>query len=296
MIKRTTGDWIFDSFLYLFMALAAVVFIYPFWIVLAMSFNDAQDTVRGGIYFLPRKFSVENFKSVFSNTRLPMAYFISISRTVLGTVLHIIGTGTFAYALSKKYLMFRGFFLTLCIITMFFGGGLIPSVLNMRRLGFMDNYLVFIIPGMYSVMNMIIMKSFFNSLPPSLEESAKIDGANDLLIFFRIVIPTSMPVISTIALMTAVGHWNSWFDAYLFIRTKRYLEPLQLILQRIIMSAQAAAEITGGNVASGMAMSVITPYSIQLATLVIAIGPIIFIYPFFQKYFVKGFLIGAIKE
>jgi putative aldouronate transport system permease protein len=296
MIKRTTGDWIFDIFLYILLGFAAMAFIYPFWVVIALSFNDAQDTVRGGIYFWPRKFSFDNFKSVFSNARLPTAYLISISRTVLGTALHIVATGAFAYALSKKYLILRKFFLTLCIITMFFSGGMIPGVLNIRNLGFMDNYLVYIIPGLYSVWDMIIMKAFFNSLPPSLEESAKIDGANDVIIFFRIVIPTSMPVISTIALMNAVGHWNSWFDAYLYIKNNKFLEPLQLILQRIIMSAQAAAQITGVNVASGMIMELITPYSIQLATLVIAIGPIIFIYPFFQKYFVKGFLIGSIKE
>jgi ABC transporter, permease protein len=296
MFKRTKGEVVFDIFLYAFFALLSFLFIYPFWNVAAMAFNDAVDTNLGGIYFWPRVPTLENFKLVLSNEKIWNGYLVTIARTVLGTLLHVLGTGTFAYALSKKDLVFRKFYLTLCIITMFFGGGLIPSTINMRNLGFMDNFLVFIIPGMYGIMDMIIMKSFFLSLPSSLEESAKIDGANDMIIFFKIVVPSSKPVIATISLMTAVGQWNSWFDANIFILKRPELKPLQLLLNEIIMSAQGAmTSMTGGTVFNPAATSV-TPYAIQLATMIIAIGPIIFIYPFFQRYFVKGFMIGAIKE
>ncbi len=293
MYKRSKADWAFDAFLYGFMLLLAFCFIFPFWTVIVMSLNDATDLMRGGVYFWPRVFSMSNYKAVIENKQIVSAYLVTISRTVLGTALHILATGTFAYALSKKKLMFRNFYFALCVITMFFGGGLIPAVINMRNLGFMNNYLVYVIPGLYSVMDMIIMKSFFNSLPPSLEEAATIDGANDLTVFFRVVVPNTTPVIATIALMTAVGHWNSWFDAYLYI-TEKKLWPLQLLLQQIVLSAQNAAKFIEGTPA--IATGSVTPYSVQLATLVAAIGPIILIYPFFQRFFVKGFMIGAIKE
>ncbi len=293
MFKRTKGELVFDIFLYALMGLLAIIFIYPFLNVLALSFNDARDTTLGGIYLWPRKFTLENYKTVFQDNKIFTAYGVTIARTVVGTVTHVLCTATFAYALSKKQLMFRKFYLTLCLITMFFGGGLIPSVINLRNLGFMDSFWVYIIPNLYGIMDMLIIKSFFVTLPPSLEEAARIDGANDLRVFFQIVLPNSKPVIATIALMTAVGQWNSWFDAYIYIRNEK-LYPLQMLLQKIVMSAQGAASI--GSSSSAYQAGYVTPYSIQLATLVVAIGPIIFIYPFFQRYFVKGFMLGAIKE
>jgi len=277
------------------MAILAVAFIYPFWKVLVLSLNDANDTSLGGTLLWPRKFTLENFKIVFQNDLIVSSYLITISRTVIGTISSVVLTGLFAYGMSKKHLMFRNFYFALCIITMFFGGGLIPSTINMRNLGFANNYLVYIIPGLYSVMNMIIMKSFFVSLPISLEESALIDGANYFTVFFKIVFPSSMPVVATIALMNGVGQWNSWFDAYIFI-TKESLMPLQLVLQRIILGSNAAMEISKFVPSDEVIARRVTPYSIQMATLVVAIGPIILIYPFLQKYFVKGFFIGAIKE
>ena len=293
MFKRTKGELVFDIFLYALMGLLAILFIYPFLNVLALSFNDARDTTLGGIYLWPRKFTLENYKTVFQDNKIFTAYGVTIARTLIGTVTHVLCTATFAYALSKKQLMFRKFYLTLCIITMFFGGGLIPSVINLRNLGFMDSFWVYIIPNLYGIMDMLIIKSFFVTLPPSLEEAARIDGANDLRVFFQIVLPNSKPVIATIALMTAVGQWNSWFDAYIYIRNEK-LYPLQMLLQKIVMSAQGAASI--GSSSSAYQAGYVTPYSIQLATVVVAIGPIIFIYPFFQRYFVKGFMLGAIKE
>lgn len=291
--KRSVGDWVFDVLLYTFLGLMAFMFIYPFWTVLAMSFNSATDTMRGGIILWPREFTLNNYRAVFKDNSIYQAYFITISRTVLGTVTHLLCTSAFAYGLSKKYLIGRKFYFNLCIVTMFFSGGMIPGVLNIFNLGLGDSYLVYIIPGLYSVYDMIIIKSFFNSMPQSLEESAKIDGANDMLVFTRIVLPNSKAVLATIGLATAVGHWNSWFDAYLYI-TDEKLWPVQLLLQRVINSATNMADAVAQN--PNITAGGISSYSVQLATIIVAIGPIILIYPFFQQYFVKGMMIGAVKE
>lgn len=287
--KKSIASRIFDVFLYALMAALAVAFIYPFWSVIAMSLNDAADLARGGVYFWPRKFSLQNYIAVFEDGAVVRSYGITIARTVIGTFLAVICNGMFAYALSKKYLVGRKAYLTLCVITMFFGGGLIPTVINLRNLGFQNNFMVYIIPGLYNIMNVMILKANFNALPASLEEAAKLDGANDWTVFFRIVMPCSKPVIATVALMTAVGQWNSWFDAYIYVQDKN-LWPVQMVLQSIVSSSQSSV---GMSSASGGG---VTSYSIQLATMVVAIGPIILIYPFFQKYFSKGFMIGSIKE
>lgn len=291
--KRSVGDWIFDIFLYIFMALLAFLFIYPFWTVIMMSFNSATDTMRGGIIFWPRDFTLNNYRAVFKDNAIWQAYLITISKTVLGTLTHVFFTAAFAYGLSKKYLLGRKLYFNLCIITMFFSGGMIPGVLNILRLGFADNFLVYLIPGLYGVYDMIIMKSFFQAMPQSLEESAKIDGANDMLVFLKIVLPNATAVLATIALQTAVGQWNSWFDAYLYMSDEK-LWPVQLLLQRVIASATNMADAVAQN--PNIAAGSISSYSVQLATIVVAIGPIILIYPFFQKYFVKGMMIGAVKE
>ena len=291
--KRTAGDWIFDIFLYLLLGIMALLFIYPFWSVIAMSLNSAVDTMRGGIILWPREFTLSNYRAVFKDSSIYQAYFITIARTVIGTVTHLLCTSAFAYGLSKKHLMLRKTYFTLCIITMFFSGGMIPGVLNIFRLGLGNSFWVYIIPGLYGVMDIIIFKSFFISLPVSLEESAKIDGANDLTVFFRIVLPNSKAVLATIGLATAVGQWNAWFDAYLYVDNEK-LWPVQLLLQRVITSATNMADAVAQN--PNLSPGAVTSYSVQLATIIVAIGPIILIYPFFQKYFVKGMMIGAVKE
>ncbi len=291
--KRSVGDWIFDGILYAFLAVMAFLFIYPFWTVLAMSFNSAADTMRGGIILWPREFTWNNYAAVFKDNSIYKAYFITIARTVIGTVTHLICTSAFAYALSKKHLMFRKTYFYICIVTMFFSGGMIPGVLNIFNLGLNDSFLVYIIPGLYSVYDMIIMKSFFNAMPQSLEESAQIDGANDMLVFLRIVLPNAKAVLATIGLSTAVGQWNAWFDAYLYIEDPD-LWPVQLLLQRVIASATSLSDAVAQN--PNITAGSISSYSVQLATIIVAIGPIILIYPFFQKYFVKGMMIGAVKE
>lgn len=291
--KRTAADWCFDIILYTFLVVLAIIFIYPFWTTIAMSFNSANDIMRGGIILWPREFTLDNYRAVFNDDAVIRAYMVTIARTVIGTVAHLLCTSAFAYGLSKSYLVGRKFYFYLCIVTMFFSGGMIPGVLNIFNLGLADSFWVYIIPGLYSVYDMLIMKSFFHSLPQSLEESARIDGANDLQIFSRIVFPNSTAVLATIGLSTAVGQWNAWLDAKLYIDDPN-LWPMQFLLQKVVSSASSMTAVMAQN--PTMTYNSVSTYSVQVATIVVAIGPIILIYPFFQKYFVKGMMIGAVKE
>ncbi len=292
---KTKTEKIFDVIIIIAVILLTIIFLYPFLYILAVSFNDPSDTLKGGIVLWPRKFSTIAYETVFQNDSLLNAYGITIARTVIGSVTSVVFTGMFAYGLSKKRLMFRNFYFNLCIITMFFGGGLIPSVILIKNLGLTNNFLVYIIPALNSVFNMLVMKSFFNTLPASLEEAAKIDGCNDMGVFIKIVIPASLPIIATIMLFNAVGQWNTWMDAYLYVKDQN-LMPLQTILQRILNQAEAQQTLKDLALGADVAAQRITPQAVQLATMVVSIGPIVAVYPFFQKYFVKGFLIGAVKE
>ncbi|WP_242985394.1 carbohydrate ABC transporter permease [Vallitalea okinawensis] len=291
-MKKTIGEKIFDYVNILFMCIIIFLFIFPFWQLLMISFNDATDAMRGGIYFWPRMWTLKNYQMTLKHPLIGNAYLITILRTVIGTICSLLATGMFAYGLSKKHLVFRKVYLTLATITMFFSGGLIPTFLLIRGLGLTNNFWVYIIPSLISVWNMIIMKTFFQSLPASLEESAKIDGYNDLQIFFKIVLPTSTPIIAAIALFNGVGHWNAWFDAYIYINDANLL-PLQTILMKIVAQNSAAQELMQHEQA---VQGAVTPEAMKITTMMIAIGPIVLIYPFLQKYFMKGIMIGAIKE
>lgn len=275
--------------------------LYPFWNSLVLSLNVGSDTAMGGVTFWPRRWTLENYDIVLQDTRLLRAFMISVLRTVLGTVLSIFFTALFAYALSKRGLIGRKYYMIFCIITLYFSGGLIPSFLLIRELGMMNTFWVMVIPGFISVWNMIIFRTFFMELPDGLEESAKIDGCNDFGIFFRIVIPISGPVIATLSLFTAVGHWNDWFGPSIFINQENLL-PIQTVLKQILNSnivTDQMLQATGGNAAALDTMSraqTVTTKSLTMATMMVATLPIILVYPFVQKYFVKGVLIGSLKE
>ena len=290
MLKKIT--W-FDVVLLIVFTVLLFVFIYPLWQLLVVSFNDAQDAMSGDIYFWPRVFTLENYKLVFKNPVILDAYMVTIARTVAGTVTSVIATAMFAYGLSKPDLLFRRAYSTISLITMFFGGGLVPYFLLIKNLGLIDNFLVYIIPGLINVWNMLIMKAYFTGIPPSLEESARLDGCTDIGVFFRIVIPTSMPIIATIALFNGVGQWNSWFDAYMFVTNQKLL-PLQTVLMKMI-AQQSSSQQLSNLLGQYTGQSHVTPEALRITTMVVAIGPIVFIYPFLQKYFVKGILLGSVK-
>ncbi|WP_342438649.1 carbohydrate ABC transporter permease [Paenibacillus sp. FSL L8-0436] len=297
-MKNSFSDNLFLSLIYSMLILMAFVMLYPFWNSIVISFNVGLDTTRGGITFWPRQFTLENYIVVFQDKRLMTGFLISVLRTVIGTILSIAITSIFAYGMSKKQLMGRKGYMILCIITMYFSGGLIPSFLINRELGLMNNFWVMIVPNIISVWNMIIFRTFFLELPEGLEESAKIDGCGHFGIFFKIVIPISGPVIATLSLFAAVWHWNDWFTASIYI-TSGHLLPIQTLLQQILSSNIMSEQMMQTNAAAQGHMArlqSVTTKSLTMSTMLVATVPILLVYPFLQKYFTKGVMIGSIKE
>ncbi|AWB43198.1 ABC transporter permease [Paenibacillus sp. CAA11] len=289
--RKTTGESVFDAFNVVLMLLVCFATLYPIWYVLVNSLNDGQDAMRGGIYWWPRILSLDSYRAVFESSGIMTAMGVTVAKTVLGTLIHVFFTAMVAYAFSRKQLIGRKIYMFIGTITMFFGGGLIPYFLVIRDLHLLDNFLVYIIPAMFSFFDLIIFVSFFREIPSGLEEAAEIDGANDLGIFLRIIIPVSMPVVATIALFHGVYQWNDYFTGMIFIN-EMDLQPIQTYLYRVVAessSNQMAASMPGGINKN------VTSQSIKLATMVVTTLPIVLVYPFLQKYFVKGMLIGSIK-
>lgn len=292
-IRRTTEDRIISLVIGSIMFTVFFVTFYPFWYALVLSFNQGTDALLGGIYLFPRKFTTENYAAVFSIDYIPTAFLVSVARTVLGTVACVLFTGLFAYACSHKRLMFRKFFITAMIITMYFSGGLIPQYMLYKSLGLMNSFWVYIVPNLFSAFNAIIMINAFREIPESLEEAAHLDGANDLLIFLRIIIPISMPTMATMALYSGVWHWNSWSDSAFFV-TDKSLKTLSNVMITLINQSESAAQTMVGQVNRGSVTY--TSMTLRPAAMVICVIPIVVVYPFLQKYFVKGVLLGSVKE
>lgn len=298
-IRQSTGRKLFNVFNIIVMLMLCAATLYPFLNVLAHAFNDGGDSNRGGITIYPRVFTLDNFKTVFKNNEIKRAAFITVSRTVLGTILSISVTAMAAYALSKKYLIGRSFILVLFTIPMFIGGTVVSNFVIMHRLGLLNNFLVYIIPGAFNFFNMIVMRTYFYTIPSSLEESARIDGASDFRIFTGIILPLSVPMLAALALFVGVGHWNDFFTNLLYVYDQD-LNTLQFILMRIVREQNMMSFLHDlrnyrpGRV--GEQVRQLTPGSIRNAAIVVTVFPIIVIYPFLQKYFIKGMLIGAVKE
>jgi len=287
------GDKAFNIFNVLLMILFSFMILYPLWYILILSFNDAQDAMKGGIYWFPRKFSLDNYRAVLGNPSIFSAFKITILKTLIGVVTHVLFTAMVAYGLSKQELRFRKFYVIIGTITLFFGGGLIPTYLLMKSLGLIDSFWVYIIPSMFSFYNLILFQSFFRDLPKSLEESAIIDGANYFQVFIKIILPLSLPVLATVALFVGVGQWNDFFTGLLYINRDE-LQPIQTFLYKVI-AKEGTVAMSESMRSAGVAI-VTTSKSLQLATMVITTAPIIAIYPFLQKYFVKGMVLGSVKE
>ncbi|MEF7439208.1 carbohydrate ABC transporter permease [Paenibacillus lautus] len=299
MLKRLSfSDRLMLVIIYSLLSLLAFSAFYPFWNAIVVSFNMGVDTAKGGITFWPREFTLQNYEIILGDSRLLNGFAVSISRAVIGTVASIFMTALLAYGMTRTYLIGRGFYMVFFVFTMYFGGGLIPTYLLIRSLGLMDSFLVFIIPSLISVWNMIIFRTFFKGLPNGLEESAHIDGCSTWGIFFRIILPLSGPVIATLALLTAVAHWNDWFLPSIYI-TNGNLMPIQTILRETlnanIVSKQTALLDTS-SIALMEKTKQITSKSLQMAIMIVVTMPIIMVYPFLQKYFVKGVLVGSLKE
>lgn len=290
-IKRGKPEIAFSIFNYIFFTLLCIVMVYPFWHVIMMSLSSVEATAKGGVFLWPKGFNLETYAKVFNDPSIWSGYFTTILVTLSGTFFGTLFTATTAYPLSKKYLPFSKAMLLLVLFTMLFSGGMIPGYLLMKNLGLIDNRLSLILPGLVSAYNVIIMKSFFQSLPESLEESAKIDGATEVTVFWKIILPLSKATIATIALFTAVGYWNDYFSTVLYINSKERWA-LQAVLRYMLTNTNQAMQSAGVSVA---AATNVTAATIKSASVVVATVPILCVYPFVQKYFVKGVMIGGVK-
>ncbi|MGG3510156.1 carbohydrate ABC transporter permease [Paenibacillus lautus] len=290
--SKSISEVLFDSANVILLCLLSIVTLYPFLYVLFASISTPAEFVQHrGILLWPRGFSLDSYRMVFENPNIIRSYMNTIFYVVVGTTLNILMTALGAYGLSRKNVMWKSTIMMLIVMTMFFDGGLIPKYLLVKNMGLIDTYWALIIPSAMTTWNLIIMRTAFQGVPDALEESARIDGASDWTILFRIIIPLSLPVIAVMVLFYGVWHWNKWFDALIYLRD-RDLFPLQLILREILIQNDTSSMMT--SIGGGDRMPV--GETIKYATIMVATLPILFLYPFLQKYFVKGVMIGAIKE
>lgn len=279
-----------NSFLMLLIAFACL---YPFYYVFIISLNDPLDAQRGGIYLWIRSFSMENYKAIFKTSELLDAFQITIFRVVVGSILHLFLTSMFAFALTKKHFVFRKFLNWWMLIPMYFTGGIIPTYVVMDMLGLVNHVMVYVLPHLLATFHILIMRTYLNELPPALEESAVIDGAGDVAVFWKIIVPLSAPVLATIALFIGVFHWNDWFTGFTYM-TSENLWSAQNVLLKIIQTNEASNIAYISKMNSGLKTTV-SAESVKMAMLVITTIPVIVVYPFLQKYFVKGMMLGSIK-
>mgnify|MGYP003301500227 CR=1 FL=1 len=298
-IRMSLGDRLFGIINFAVVTLLMIVMVYPFYYCVILAFNDGVDATYPGIYFWPRVFSLENFKAALDDPNVLPAAVTSILRTVLGTVLTVLVTSAFAYSMSKNNLRFRNVYLVFLMIPMYFGGGMVPTYILLRDLNLLNNFWVYIIPGIFSVYYALIFMASFRELPASLEESAMLDGAGYFRIYFQIILPLSMPVIAAVCVFLAVGHWNSWMDNLLYMPNTHDYDTLAYLFagtaQRADYLIKLAQESAGASAQIGQQLTGATGISTQLASMLISIAPILVVYPFFQKYFVHGVMIGAVK-
>jgi putative aldouronate transport system permease protein len=297
--NSSLGDKIFDVCNYIFMTILVIVTLYPFLNMFALSFNDANDSIRGSIYIWPREWTLRNFEYVFNESNVFYATFISAARTIIGTIVSVFCTAMLAYTISRPEYALKKIVSIIFIFTMYFSGGLIPSYLLTKELGLLNSFWVYIIPGIIGVFNMIVIRSFIEGLPEGIMESAKIDGAGDFDTFIRIVLPLTVPALATVSLFVAVSQWNSWFDVFLYNSSRIELSTLQYELMKMLSTSNTAAN-SGGTAADAYAnaqgnVTMVTPSSVRATMTIVASVPIIMVYPFLQKYFVKGMIVGGVK-
>jgi len=296
---KTVEHVIFTVILYIILLSLCVIMLYPMLNTLAVALNDGLDSVRGGITIFPRQFTWGNFRTVLALDTITQSFWISVSRTVINVITNIIATSMVAYAISRREYVFAKFVATAFILTMYFDAGLIPGYMNLRRLGLLNSFGVYWIPGFIGAFNLIIVRTFIKSIPEEMIESARIDGAGDFRIYWQIIMPLCKPVLATVALFVAVGQWNSWFDAMIFNGQSPHLSTLQNELQKILRAslniAQGAQGGQAGAAAAQIGAEVTTPIAIRAAITIVSAVPILAVYPFMQRYFIAGMNVGGVK-
>jgi len=298
-IKESKGDKLFLVLVYLFLAAALIVVLYPLIYMISASISTPKFVNSGEMWLLPKGLTLEGYKLVFDNAKIWSGYRNTIFYTVVGTVINLAVTLPAAYALSRSDFYGRNLFMILILITMFFSGGLVPTYLVVKNLGLVDSMWALILPVSASVWNIIVARTFFQStIPKELQEAAHIDGCTNLRLFVRIVLPLSAPIIAVMALFYGVGHWNSYFSALIYLN-KESLFPLQMVLRQILVLQQMGAEMNGavlsGEVASLAASKAEIASLVKYAVIIVSTLPIIVVYPFLQRYFVQGVMIGSVK-
>lgn len=299
-IRRSLGEKSFQTVNTVFLIFLCLITIYPLYYIIVYSFNEGVDSLKGGLYLWPRIFTTFNYEYVLGNGSLQKAYLITIGRTVLGTLLGLIVTGITAYGFSFKDLPYRKKLMLAVLIPMLFNGGLIPYYIQLSNLKLVDTFWVYVIPGMFNIWNMFVMMKFFSEIPISLREAALMDGAGELRILLKIILPLSKPVLAAIGLFVAVYHWNDWYSGAFYVSSSGLL-PVQTYLQRLFEADNLGLITTNSAIVAEAAAresqtSQMTVTSVKMAAVVIGTLPILCVYPFVQKHFVKGMLIGSVKE
>lgn len=300
MVKRdSTSRKIFNFINVFFLVLLMASVLFPYLNVLAKSFNDGNDTMRGGITIYPREFSLQNYDAILGDDAFGRAFIVSVCSVVLGTLLSILVQFMAAYVFLHKDMFGSKLLYVFLIIPMYFGGGIVPTYILYSQIGLINNYMVYFLPGCFSFYNMIIIRSYMSSLPYSLHEAAKIDGANDLCVFFKIILPLAKPILATIALWTAVGIWSDWTTP-LYCITKSKMYNLQYLLVQVLKEAEKVSQLITQAALRGEIIetknTTITTEGVKCAQMIVSTIPIVIIYPFLQKYFIQGVTLGAVKD
>lgn len=290
-IQTSPMERAFTIFNYLFFAIVALLMILPFWHVIMVSFSGVNEAQRGGLFLYPKGWNLNTYNTVFRNPMIYTGFATTLMVTVSGTLIGVMVSALLAYALSKRHLRGGKLLMVLVLFTMVFNGGMIPNYMLIKSLGLIDNRLALVLPGLISAYNVIIMKSYFETIPDAYDESAKIDGANDLMIFFRIILPLSGAMLATVALFIAVGYWNDYFSSVLYINSTSKWS-LQAVLRNMLTNTAGAMAQAGVTVNVAQTISATT---VKAGSIVVATVPILIVYPFLQKYFVKGVQIGGVK-
>lgn len=294
--KTSLADKIFVVCNTLFMIIFVVVTLYPVLNTLAISLNDGIDAVRGGIYLWPRKFTWKNYQTVLGIQDIIVGAKITVLRTVLGTLISLVTNALLAFVVSRKRFLFKSQLSLFWVITMYVNGGLIPIFLLYKNLHLTGTFWVYVIPGTISAFNMLVLRTYMQGLPDSLEESAQLDGAGYWTVFYKIISPLCKPVYATVALFVAVGQWNSWFDAMIYNRMNDEYTTLQYELMKLLSSVMQQGGNAANAAAAGATSAAVTPITVRSAATIATMLPIIMLYPFLQRYFVTGLTIGGVKE
>ncbi|MFC4597362.1 carbohydrate ABC transporter permease [Cohnella hongkongensis] len=288
------SDRAVDVLIYAILIVTSIVTLYPFLNVLAISLNDSTDSVRGGITIFPRSFTLENYKAIFTYDTLSTGFRNSLLRTVVGTVLGLISASMIAYTLARRDFQGRRFVSAYLAVTMYVTAGLIPFYILIKDLNMMNTFAVYVLPGIVSAFNVFVVRSFMDGIPYEVQESAKMDGANDFTIYWRIILPMTKPALATIGLFLAVAQWNAWFDTYLYNGSSEHLTTLQYELVKVLQSTtNNSGDYRSQQIQQNM--TTVSPDSVKMAITIFVSVPILLVYPFLQRYFVKGLTLGSVK-